>query len=51
MSVTAAESKGRTRVEYVLGVPLDEKVERQWPQMGEVVRTSRLVGEVEGSPF
>ena len=49
MSVTAIESIGRTRVEYVLGVPLDEKVECQWPQMGEVVRTSRLVGEVEGN--
>ena len=48
MSVASGESKGRTRVEYVLGVPLDEKVERQWPQLGEVVRSSRLVGEVEG---
>lgn len=48
MSATPGESIGRTRVEYVLGVPLDEQVERQWPQMGEVVRTSSLVGEVEG---
>jgi hypothetical protein len=36
-------------VAYILGVPLADDVERQWPQMGEVVRTARLVAEVEGN--
>lgn len=49
MTDPAAESNGRTRLSYILGVPLAPEVERQWPQMGEVVRTSRLVGEVEGN--
>jgi hypothetical protein len=43
------ESNGRTRLAYILGVPLAPDVERQWPQMGEVVRTSKLIGEVEGN--
>jgi hypothetical protein len=42
-------SNGATRVAYILGVPLADDVERQWPQMGEVVRTARLVAEVEGN--
>ncbi|MFF4776360.1 nuclear transport factor 2 family protein [Microtetraspora fusca] len=49
MSKPVAESNGSTRLAYVLGVPLAPDVERQWPQMGEVVRTSKLVGEVEGN--
>jgi hypothetical protein len=49
MKEQMAESDGRTRLAYILGVPLADDVERQWPQMGEVVRTSKLVGEVEGN--
>lgn len=49
MNQPVAESSGRTRLEYILGVPLTPDVERQWPQMGEVVRTSKLIGEVEGN--
>ncbi|MFE5586247.1 hypothetical protein [Kitasatospora sp. NPDC056531] len=49
MREPAAESNERTRLAYILGVPLADDVERQWPQMGEVVRTSKLVGEVEGN--
>jgi len=49
MSSTEKESNGATRLSYILGVPLAEGVERQWPQMGEIVRTSRLVAEVEGN--
>ncbi|MFJ8438796.1 nuclear transport factor 2-like protein [Kitasatospora griseola] len=49
MDEAAAEPNGRTRLAHVLGVPLAEDVERQWPQLGEMVRTSELVGEVEGN--
>ena len=42
-------SNGETRLAYILGVPLSEHVVRQWPQMGEIVRTSRLIGSVEGN--
>jgi hypothetical protein len=42
-------SDGRTRLAYLLGVPLAPDVERQWPQMGEVVRGRDLIGEVEGN--
>lgn len=49
MTDPASESNGRTRLAYILGVPLAPDVVRQWPQMEEVVRTSRLVGEVEGN--
>jgi hypothetical protein len=49
MNKPTAESNGRTRLAYILGVPLAPDVERQWPQMGEVVRTSKLIGEVEGN--
>jgi hypothetical protein len=49
MNEPVAESAGRTRLAYVLGVPLAPDVERQWPQMGEVVRGDTLVGEVEGN--
>jgi len=47
--MTTTASNGATRVAYILGVPLADDVERQWPQMGEVVRTARLVAEVEGN--
>ncbi|MDY7527649.1 MULTISPECIES: hypothetical protein [Cryobacterium] len=43
------ESNGETRLAYILGVPLAENVVRQWPQMGEIVRTSTLIGSVEGN--
>ena len=43
------DSDGATRVAYILGVPLAKDVMRQWPQMGEVVRTRHLVAEVEGN--
>ena len=49
MNMDQQESDGATRVAYILGVPLAEKVVRQWPQMGEIVRTSRLVADVEGN--
>ena len=47
MSMGQQESDGASRLAYILGVPLAENVVRQWPQMREVVRTSRLVAEVE----
>jgi hypothetical protein len=40
---------GATRLEYILGTPLAENVLRQWPQMGEVVRSTWLIADVEGS--
>ena len=43
------EANGATRVAYILGVPLADDVERQWPQMSEVVRTKALVAAVEGN--
>ena len=43
------DSDGATRVAYILGVPLAKDVIRQWPQMGEAVRTRHLVAEVEGN--
>ena len=46
---STAEPNGATRVAYILGVPLADDVERQWPQMGEVVRSARLVAQVEGN--
>jgi len=49
MSTEQQESDGATRVAYILGVPLAETVIRQWPQMGEIVRTSKLVADVEGN--
>ena len=49
MSTNQRESNGATRVAYLLGVPLAANVVRQWPQMNEVVRTSRLVADVEGN--
>ena len=49
MSTGPQDSDGATRLEYILGAPLAENVMRQWPQMREVVRTSRLVADVEGN--
>ena len=49
MSTNQEESNGATRVAYLLGVPLAANVVRQWPQMNEIVRTSRLVADVEGN--
>src|ERR1700710_318324 len=49
MNTVQEESSGRTRVAYILGVPLAENVVRQWPQMGEIVRTRKLIAEVEGN--
>jgi hypothetical protein len=49
MSTTEQESTGATRLAYILGVPLAENVVRQWPQMGEIVRTRQLVGDIEGN--
>lgn len=37
------------RVAYILGVPLAEHVVRQWPQMGEIVRTRKLIADVDGN--
>jgi hypothetical protein len=49
MNTSDEQSNGATRLSYILGVPLADDVVRQWPQMGEVVRTSALVAEVEGN--
>jgi hypothetical protein len=45
----AQDANGATRLEYILGTPLAENVVRQWPQMREIVRTRRLVADVEGN--
>src|ERR1700720_3086265 len=42
-------SDGRTRLAYILGVPLAPDCQRQWPQMGEVVRGAELIAQVEGN--
>lgn len=44
-----APSNGRTRLSYILGLPLAPGCQRQWPQMGEVVRGAELIGRVEGT--
>ena len=49
MSTKQQESDGATRVAYILGVPLADQVVRQWPQMDEIVRTRKLVADVEGN--
>ena len=49
MHATQPESNGETRLAYILGVPLAKDVVRQWPQMGEIVRSNRLIAEVEGN--
>ena len=48
-NIQPPESNGETRLAYILGAPLAEHVVRQWPQMGEIVRTSSLIGSVEGN--
>jgi hypothetical protein len=47
MTNRSPEPHGATRVAYLLGVPLADDVERQWPQMGEVVRGAQRVALVE----
>jgi SnoaL-like domain len=37
----------QTRLERILGVPLADDAERQWPQSGEVIRGRARIGEVE----
>jgi hypothetical protein len=49
MDANEQESNGETRLAYILGVPLADGAVRQWPQMGEIVRTSALIGSVEGN--
>jgi hypothetical protein len=49
MTSDQVESNGKTRVAYILGVPLADRCVRQWPQMGEIVRTSELIASVEGN--
>lgn len=49
MNGTEPESNGATRVAYILGVPLADNVDRQWPQMEEVVHSAQLVADVEGN--
>jgi hypothetical protein len=49
MATAQEASNGATRVAYILGVPLAEHVVRQWPQMGEIVRTRKLIADVEGN--
>ena len=49
MTKSLLDSNGATRVASILGVPLADDVVRQWPQMGEVLRTRQLVAEAEGN--
>jgi len=42
-------SDGETRLAHTLGVPLADDIERQWPQMGEVVRRREPVAAVEAN--
>ncbi|HEX6229042.1 MAG TPA: hypothetical protein VFZ41_06210 [Solirubrobacterales bacterium] len=49
MNTNQQKATGETRLAYILGVPLAENVVRQWPQMGEIVRSSRLIAAVEGN--
>jgi hypothetical protein len=49
MCMSQQGSDGATRVAYILGVPLADDEVRQWPQMDEVVGTSKLVAAVEGN--
>jgi len=42
-------SDGETRLAHILDVPLADDIERQWPQMGEVVRGRELVAAVEAN--
>jgi hypothetical protein len=49
MTTDQKDSNGATRVAYILDVPLAENAVRQWPQMGEIVRTRQLIADVEGN--
>jgi hypothetical protein len=49
MNTKQLEPSGETRLAYILGVPLAENVVRQWPQMGEIVRSRQLIADVEGN--
>jgi len=49
MSADQQEPRGETRLAYILGAPLAENVVRQWPQMGEIVRTRELIADIEGN--
>ena len=49
MSTGRQDSNGATRLAYILGTPLAENAVRQWPQMREIVRSSRLIADVEGN--
>jgi hypothetical protein len=49
MSAASSPSNGRTRLSYILGVPLAPDCQRQWPQMREPVRGADLIGQVEGN--
>src|SRR5918995_462156 len=49
MTASNQESDGETRLAYILGVPLAPNVVRQWPQMGEIVRTNKLIADIEGN--
>jgi hypothetical protein len=48
-SIMSASSDGRTRLAYILGVPLAPDCQRQWPQMGEVVHGAERIAQVEGN--
>ena len=49
MTEHSTASDGETRLAYILGVPLASHCQRQWPQMGEVVRGAELIAQVEGN--
>jgi hypothetical protein len=49
MTSPSSSSKGDTRLAFILGVPLAVDCQRQWPQMGEVVRGRDLIGRVEST--
>lgn len=44
-----SESNGNTRLAYILGVPLANNCERQWPHMDEMVKRRKLIAAVEGN--
>ena len=49
MATAQEDSNGAMRVARILGVPLAEHVVRRWPQMGEIVRSRKLIADVEGN--
>jgi hypothetical protein len=42
-----SEAAHETRLERILGAPLAEDAERQWPQSGELIRGRNRIAEVE----